>query len=880
MALVALQKTTVTVGLKSEGRVFVYDKETDGLVVEARVPFRLTALINGPRDVVYLGGEAGNLVAVSLISGTVICSFLGHYADVDWLFFTHGALVSASAVDRSLRRWDIETGACLMRYVGPGDVLTSALVKDGVPGIFAGAFNGRVYLWRCPWSDQLGGGGEASGRPRHLVFDGEMSSSDASHEAPDRPGGTGGGVDEGRVGVSGGGDEVLGEREEDETEEEDESGVELVGSEPPASPLGTTPIMRPWKVMESHIKHIHCMEADENSLFTASNDKSICVWSVHDGSLLQVLKVPQRRTSTQFMVRDGNYLYTANKDKTVRKWDLATGECVAVWVQHCKTIFDLKIHERFLFSSSMDKCVCQWDLVSGQLVQTFRDHHSRTIRAVETDGRVLYSASEDGTVSKWSVATGEHLIKFDNRESHATCMYVDDNSGSLFFSHGAELYRWDLASGICIQRYTGCTDDINVLRVSGSRLWAAGAGAAIYLWDVETGELLTKMMGHSRTVFALVVSEDDGAVFSGSLDKTIRKWRLGGEAVARLRRHHKSIQKLCVHRGILFSGSYDHTIISWDMHVRGPVHLYSAHTKSIKCMLMVDGYMFSGSFDHDIRVWSVEAGTQVGHLTGHRKSVVCLATEPLSAVDISNSALVTSPDGVVRPLSGLASHLRLDYSSGFHPGDPVPDGVHPFPVIYSGSDDCTVRAWRVAGHFACIMVYRGHLRGVQCLEVEPGGRHLLSGSGDGQIRRWSAQTGACVQVFDGHFSSVVSLVQLTRGVLLSSSQDGTVRKWNITVPTLRELCVRKVREMRTAVEHESTIMEELRALRLPRDVTDAILGRVPAMRSEIVARITPELAELFPVSTGGEAGASGASSSGGAGAGAEAGAADAADRAN
>lgn len=55
---------------------------------------------------------------------------------------------------------------------------------------------------------------------------------------------------------------------------------------------------------------------------------------------------------------------------------------------------------------------------------------------------------------------------------------------------------------------------------------------------------------------------------------------------------------------------------------------------------------------------------------------------------------------------------------------------------------------------------------------------LVSGSMNGAIMLWNAQSGACVQVFKGHTDWVASLVSLGENRFASGSDDCTVRIWD------------------------------------------------------------------------------------------------------
>lgn len=66
---------------------------------------------------------------------------------------------------------------------------------------------------------------------------------------------------------------------------------------------------------------------------------------------------------------------------------------------------------------------------------------------------------------------------------------------------------------------------------------------------------------------------------------------------------------------------------------------------------------------------------------------------------------------------------------------------------------------------------------VDCCAVLPDG-HIISGSGDGTIRIWNADTGECLQALKGHTDLVTCFAVLRDGCIASGSEDRTIRIWN------------------------------------------------------------------------------------------------------
>ncbi|WP_052890564.1 WD40 repeat domain-containing serine/threonine protein kinase [Thermogemmatispora carboxidivorans] len=102
-----------------------------------------------------------------------------------------------------------------------------------------------------------------------------------------------------------------------------------------------------------------------------------------------------------------------------------------------------------------------------------------------------------------------------------------------------------------------------------------------------------------------------------------------------------------------------------------------------------------------------------------------------------------------------------------------PDGRR----LASGSDDGTVQVWE-ADTGKQLLTYRGHSAGVQSVAWSPDGRRLASGSDDGTVQVWEADTGKQLLTYRGHSAPVESVTWSPEGKRLASgSDDKTVQVW-------------------------------------------------------------------------------------------------------
>ncbi|KAF5334725.1 hypothetical protein D9758_017362 [Tetrapyrgos nigripes] len=110
-----------------------------------------------------------------------------------------------------------------------------------------------------------------------------------------------------------------------------------------------------------------------------------------------------------------------------------------------------------------------------------------------------------------------------------------------------------------------------------------------------------------------------------------------------------------------------------------------------------------------------------------------------------------------------------------------PDGTR----IVSGSKDGTVRIWDAQTGTAIGEPFQGHEEWVQSVAFSPDGARIVSGSDDRTVRIWDAQTGTAIgEPLQGHESSVQSVAFSPDGArIVSGSGDRTVRIWDAQTGT-------------------------------------------------------------------------------------------------
>lgn len=265
---------------------------------------------------------------------------------------------------------------------------------------------------------------------------------------------------------------------------------------------------------------------------------------------------------------------------------------------------------------------------------------------------------------------------------------------------------------------------------------------------------------------------------AGTTESYIRVWSLDGKALPSSNAYDKD-QKFNSRKLV------GHSAPVYDVHfsdsASGPAtRLFGDEGRNNPAMETRPKLLLSSSADGQIRLWSLESWTCLCLYKGHDGPVFRSLWGPHGHYFLSggyDKAVRVWMQDHASPVRIMVGHDTAVSALTWHP-----NGLY----VFSASDqtDISIRMWSVTTG-ACARVFTGHTEYITALECAPNGKILASADTAGNIIFWDLETGSQIKRSRGHGKGGVWSLSFSveSSVLASGGQDGTVRLWDVELPS-------------------------------------------------------------------------------------------------
>ncbi|KAL8809310.1 MAG: hypothetical protein Q9200_003527 [Gallowayella weberi] len=241
------------------------------------------------------------------------------------------------------------------------------------------------------------------------------------------------------------------------------------------------------------------------------------------------------------------------------------------------------------YSGGRDGLICAWASKPDGSDSSSKDYTLRNQIQAHThwvndilliqSNSALVSASSDVSVKVWRPHAQERQVPttIGLHNDYVKCLASPGSHSGWVASGGLDhkIRIWDLDGAgerLCID---GGDDESNAkgsvyaLSVRGSMMASGGPESIVRLWDARTGNRITKLVGHTDNIRAILINQESDTVMTASSDQTVKVWSVtAGRCMYTLNMHTDSVWSLHSDHprlAIIYSGDRSGLVVKTDL---------------------------------------------------------------------------------------------------------------------------------------------------------------------------------------------------------------------------------------------------------------------------------------------------------------------------
>lgn len=329
----------------------------------------------------------------------------------------------------------------------------------------------------------------------------------------------------------------------------------------------TSSLSAPTLVLEGHGAPVNSVKfsSDGNLLASASSDKSIMLWRTFASGSSNYLVMNGHRNAVlelHWSAKDDDTIYTASADKTVGIWDTTDGTLIRRMTGHqsiVNSVCPVRRGPELLISGSDDGLARVWDARVRRGAQQIEHDYPVTAVCFGDQSSRVYTAGIDNIIRAWDLrnvgqpvsVTGAGASKeakdaiasaYSSVETLDLSGHVDTPTSLALSPRGTEILSnamdssvrlWDVqpfvvpGSGREKKRFDGAKHGFEktLIKASfspdGALIGAGSADRNVFVWDATTAEVLYCLPGHKGTVNEVAFHPTEPIIVSCGVDKQI-----------------------------------------------------------------------------------------------------------------------------------------------------------------------------------------------------------------------------------------------------------------------------------------------------------------------------------------------------------------------
>jgi len=353
------------------------------------------------------------------------------------------------------------------------------------------------------------------------------------------------------------------------------------------------------------------------------------VWDVRTGKLLHLLKGHLDGIVCVRFSENGDRVLTTSRDKTIRVWDSATGRSMHVLSGFDDVVMKASFSndDQFIVSGDFQDNIMLWDYRIGDLVRAV-DESSYRAHLVPNENKLL-EIHKGGVAKLTDLLSGDVIYSFNLKGSGLRWGLGRDSELELY-SPGGKYFMTQAGASTCIWN-TRTGEEVFAISLEDPESVLGGAfspddmkllvytGSGAYIYEVSTGEIVSKIKQSTWPVMDVVVSSNGASLVVDSFLGPTLVW----DVIRGMKTHEATG---VIHDSNSASFSPDGNLLAVDAAKRGWTEILNLTTGIVerkfigvgKMCFSPDGLrLVSSAMDSESRIWDTASGELLAELIGH-----------------------------------------------------------------------------------------------------------------------------------------------------------------------------------------------------------------------------------------------------------------------
>ncbi|KAJ5067385.1 coatomer subunit alpha [Anaeramoeba ignava] len=312
------------------------------------------------------------------------------------------------------------------------------------------------------------------------------------------------------------------------------------------------------------------------------------------------------------------------------------------------------------------------------------------------------------------------------------------------------------------------TKRIKCIKFHATRPWIINgfSNGTIEIWDYRSKLRIGRYDQHKGEVSGIDFHPNQPLFASGGEDGIVRVWNYKqNKCIFELSGHIDYIRSVQFHNEYpwLISSSDDQTMRIWNWQNRTCISVISGHDHFVTSAAFHEkkDLIISSSLDNTIRVWDITGLKNKYFSVAPNTEQANFLTNGPNSISELQSDLFGSTDVMLKFI--LEDHEKGVNWASFHPE---------LPLIISGSNDNTLKLWKISDTQAWLMdTFNGHRSSISCAIFDPVDNLVLSTSEDSTLRVWNIQKNINTKTFRKEGSKFWAVAAHPSSTLFAAAHD-------------------------------------------------------------------------------------------------------------